>query len=163
MSKRVADMVMQILDKLNPSPCPNAAQNGCRNVDWREWEYTETGTEYDSAGNPVPVPVRARGTECLNCQRLQQAEQKGRANLLDAVDKAETFVSDDFCELMEHNAATSPEKMTPNERAMQEKLSIVYRVLHSANREHSCYESHEDWRKEAAALAPSSSGEARDK
>lgn len=56
-----------------------------------EFEYTETGTEYDSSGYPVPVPIPVNGcTVCIREKKLEAenaALRQGLRKLVDVIDK----------------------------------------------------------------------------
>lgn len=62
----------------------------------------------------------------------------------------EALVADDFCEELAMQVAFHPERLTSVELTASEKLSAVYRLSHSFNRQHACYRVHDDWRAELA-------------
>lgn len=64
----------------------------------------------------------------------------------------ERIVADDFCEDLDCMVAFHPDDLTEREKVCYEKLSAVYRLVHSLNAAHSCHHVHKPWRKEALKL-----------
>lgn len=61
----------------------------------------------------------------------------------------ETLVSDDLCEEIEMRQLQSPLVLTQEETDIVcAKIATIYRLAHSVQETYSCYESHDDWRKE---------------
>ncbi len=56
------------------------------------------------------------------------------------------ITGDDFCEVLDCEAAFRPEKLTATEKTAHEKLSLIYRLAHSHDKSCVCYERHKDWR-----------------
>jgi len=67
----------------------------------------------------------------------------------DALDLIDRITMDDFCMDAECELAFHPENLSPREKIAIEKLLRVYTIAHSMSRTHTCYGSHEAWRKEA--------------
>ena len=59
----------------------------------------------------------------------------------------EDIVADDDCVMWEMESASK--RFRGDKKKMFDKLSAIYRFSHSAIDTHSCYEAHEDWRREA--------------
>lgn len=76
----------------------------------------------------------------------------GHQQILDAV---ESIVADDFSADAEMRLAFYPEKMTEFEKIAAAKLGLIYTIVHSYNSQHSCYDVHTSWRRNALlVLAP---------
>ena len=73
-------------------------------------------------------------------------KMKSLGNLLKTLEKIEKIVSDDFCHDLEHDLMKE-KPMSEKEKTMIKKLEEVYRLAHGINPKHSCFNSHEDWRK----------------
>jgi hypothetical protein len=66
------------------------------------------------------------------------------------IETIERICGDDFCEDMEMRFAADENGDLPGDlKTAIEKLSLIYRMTHSAGRDHTCFRVHEDWRKEA--------------
>ena len=63
----------------------------------------------------------------------------------------EALVSDDLCEDIAMNLVHKREFNKKDVEIMGNKILTIYRVSHSVNA-HSCYEAHDDWRKEMMDL-----------
>ena len=68
-------------------------------------------------------------------------------NILAALEAIEEIVSDDFCETAELELFKKRVK-DKNLKVAYEKLGKIYKIAHSFNPKHSCYNYHKDWRDE---------------
>lgn len=68
-----------------------------------------------------------------------------------ALEVIEALVSDDFSENMTMNMLHDGDIGKEDSQLMARKLATIYRIAHSVN-PHSCYEVHDDWRKEMLDL-----------
>ncbi len=59
----------------------------------------------------------------------------------------ERIAGDDFFADLEFRMAAKPSKESDDMHIVAEKVSLIYRLAHSAVKKHSCYHVHEDWRK----------------
>jgi hypothetical protein len=58
------------------------------------------------------------------------------------------LTGDDFCMDLEMRNADAP--LTGDLKIAFDKLSRIYRIAHAQVQSHSCFEVHDDWRREAA-------------
>lgn|SRR3990167_8497549 len=65
---------------------------------------------------------------------------------LAALKKIEDTVSDDQCCDLEWDRTKRPERLTPREQMLADKIGEVYRLSHACDDTHSCYSAHENWR-----------------
>lgn len=68
-------------------------------------------------------------------------------NLLQVLEAIERLVADDFCEELDCERAFRPERFSEREKMMHDKLSAIYKLAHSFNPTHCCYDVHGKWRK----------------
>lgn len=72
----------------------------------------------------------------------------GSNRLLKAI---ENLTGDEWACDLEWDAVAHPEKLSDREKEANRRLCAIYRLSHSHNTDHSCYKSHDIWRKELDA------------
>ena len=108
--------------------------------------------------------VHSRDNDCLSVIRLGKPYRKYTTyhhSFLEKVDKEmsykdmaleviEHLVDDDFMMDADYHVNIKPEEEFTQKDAqlMARKLLRIYRITHSTNPDHTCYATHEDWRKE---------------
>jgi hypothetical protein len=73
-------------------------------------------------------------------------------DLLKALQAIENISGDDFCEELDCDNALV-RKLRGRIAIAHRKLSMIYRISHSWDVEATCFSVHENWRKEARAMA----------
>lgn len=76
-------------------------------------------------------------------------ERKEPYNVLKLLDR---LTGDSFVESATTRYYLHPEQFSNLEKRLIVRLSLLYRVVHSANEANGCYKVHKNWRKEAEEL-----------
>ena len=71
---------------------------------------------------------------------------------METIEIIERIVSDDFSADMECDLAFD-RLTTEKEKIMAKKLGEIYKIAHSANKNHSCYAVHDNWRQQTKELS----------
>lgn len=75
-----------------------------------------------------------------------------KQRLMDVLDVINRLAGDDFCEVLDCEAAFSPDELTDKEKICHEKLSEIYKLAHAFSDRHTCYHVHAGWRSRLAVL-----------
>lgn len=101
--------------------------------------------------------VEKEMTEALN-----EAYTLGHRAAIESLEAIEHIVASDECADIEYKLAMDRFD-SPTEKSMAEMLGQIYKIAHSSNPKHTCYDVHQNWRDEIKSLKESDNGSAQEK